>query len=250
MAQSSLLAADVPCVILAGGLATRLKPDTERCPKSLVPVAGELFVAHQLRWLASEGIHNVILAIGYLGALVQEYVLDGRAFGVDVSYSSDGDRLLGTGGALRKAIVEHGLTGPVMVLYGDSYVSVDLDAVVERYAEAQLPALMVVYENRNIVDVGNAGFDGRTVRYQKGHDDPIAAGLNLIDYGVSVFEAALIIERVRPGVAVDLAEIQAAVSAEGKLAGYEASTRCYEIGSPGGLAELEEHLRQRGLTAK
>jgi NDP-sugar pyrophosphorylase family protein len=245
MAPSSLRAVDVPCVILAGGLATRMLPHTERCPKFLAPVAGEPFAAHQLRWLSSEGVRQVVIAIGHLGAMIRRFVGDGQGFGLEVSYSSDGEHPLGTGGAVRKAIHEHGLQGPVMTIYGDSYLSVDLDDVVACYCRHQLPALTVVYENRNEFDHSNAAFNGRTVRYEKGVADPVAAGLDFIDYGLSIFEAATIMEAVPPGANVDLASIQAALSRAGRLAGYQALQRFYEVGSPSGLADLEHFLRER-----
>ena len=135
--------------------------------------------------------------------------------------------------------------GPVGVLYGDSYLTVDLDEIVACYCDSGLPALMVVFENRNEHDVSNAAFDGRLVRYDKGRRDPVGDGLRFIDYGLSVFDATLLLDRLPTGQPSDLSELQATLSREGQLAGYAASNRFFEIGSPGGLVDLESHLDGR-----
>jgi len=218
-------------------------PHTETCPKLLLPVAGEPFAAHQLRWLADEGVRQVVIATGHLGSMIEEYVGDGSRFGVAVSYAPDGPTLLGTGGAVRNAVVGHGLGGTVGVLYGDSYLSVDIDAVVAAYRASGLPALMVVYRNRGAFDRSNAAFDGRLVRYDK-HRDGNDPSFELIDYGLSVFDAG-VLTALPPDGPVDIAEVQATLSRAGQLAGFEATERFYEIGSPEGLAALEAALAAR-----
>jgi NDP-sugar pyrophosphorylase family protein len=222
-----------------------MRPHTDRLPKMLLPVAGEPFAAHQLRWLASEGVHHVVVATGYLGHLIEEFVGDGSAFGLEVSYSTDGPHSLGTGGATRQAVERCGARGAVGVLYGDSYLIVDLGEVVTSYLTGGLPALMVVFENHNEHDASNAAFDGRLVRYEKGRRDPLAAGLHFIDYGLSIFDSDLIIDRIPAGRPSDLSDLQAALSRGRQLAGYVATRRFFEIGSPVGLADLERHLTSR-----
>src|SRR5436309_3537115 len=112
-----------PVAILAGGLATRLRPLTEKIPKALVPVAGRPFLAHQLELLRENGITRVVLCVGYLGEMIRDEFGDGREFGVELSYSFDGAKLLGTGSAVRKALPLLGET--FYVLYGDSYLPID-----------------------------------------------------------------------------------------------------------------------------
>ena len=75
----------LPVAILAGGLATRLGPLTKKIPKSLIPIHGEPFVAHQLRLLQSSGIRHVILCVGHLGEMIEREVGNGSAFGVEVN---------------------------------------------------------------------------------------------------------------------------------------------------------------------
>ena len=116
----------LPVAILAGGLATRLRPITTRIPKALVEVAGEPFIAHQLRYLKAQGISEVVMCTGYLGEMIEAVVKDGAGFGVNVKYSPDGEKLLGTGGALRQALPL--LSDEFFVLYGDSFLPVDFKA--------------------------------------------------------------------------------------------------------------------------
>src|SRR5687767_15508520 len=121
--------ADLPVALLAGGLATRLRPITATTPKALVEVAGRPFIEHQLALLRRNGIRRVVLCLGYLGEQIQALLGDGAAHGVELDYSFDGEQLLGTGGALRRAAP---LLGQVFwVLYGDSYLDIDYCAVLE-----------------------------------------------------------------------------------------------------------------------
>ena len=94
----------LPVAILAGGMATRLRPVTEKVPKALLPIAGRPFIHWQLGLLAQQGVTDVVLCVGHLGEQIQAAVGDGSGFGVTVRYSFDGDTLLGTGGALKRAL--------------------------------------------------------------------------------------------------------------------------------------------------
>src|SRR5262249_61445762 len=110
--------ADVPVALLAGGLATRLRPLTVTIPKSLVEVSGRPFIDHQLALLRRNGIRRVVLCLGYLGEQIEQHLGDGVRLGLTLRYSHDGDRLLGTGGALRRALPL--LSEAFWVIYGDS----------------------------------------------------------------------------------------------------------------------------------
>ena len=154
----------LPVAILAGGLATRLRPITQTIPKALIEVAGKPFIHHQLDYLKKQGIEQVVLCIGYLGEMIQEVVGDGSTFGLRVIYSPDGPVLLGTGGALRQALPMLG--EDFFVLYGDSYLPVDFRAVQEAYLASHQPALMTVLKNGDRWDKSNVLFDqGRLVEY-------------------------------------------------------------------------------------
>ncbi len=229
----------LPVAILAGGLATRLRPITERIPKALVEVAGQPFLAHQLNLLKGQGITRVVLCVGHLGDMIERQFGDGAAHGVALSYCHDGPRLLGTGGALRQALP---LLGDAFyVLYGDSYLPIDYQAVAGAWRDSGQPALMTVYQNDGAWDTSNVELAaGRIARYDKRERTP---AMRHIDYGFSIFTAAVLEERpaAEP---FDLADVQRELAASGRLAGHEVAQRFYEIGSPAGLAELDQYLRQ------
>jgi NDP-sugar pyrophosphorylase family protein len=227
-----------PVAILAGGLATRLRPLTEKVPKLLIEVAGEPFLSHQLRLLQKAGLTRVVLCVGHLGEMIVDRYGDGRSWGVQIDYSFDGPRLLGTGGALIRALP---LLGDAFyVLYGDSYLPIDYLDVGRAFLASGRQGLMTVYENRGQYDSSNVSFeDGKIRVYDKKNRIP---EMHHIDYGLGVLRASTLNEWPRDAV-VDLADVYGRLVAQDELAGYEMSQRFYEIGSPNGLHELDVHLR-------
>jgi NDP-sugar pyrophosphorylase family protein len=233
---------NLPVAILAGGLATRLRPITERIPKLLVEVAGEPFFSHQLRLLKRSGLTRVVLCVGHLGDMIAKQYGDGSKWGVHIDYSHDGEKLLGTGGALIRALP---LLGDAFyVLYGDSYLPVDYTAVGRAFLDSGRLGLMTVYENRGAFDASNVWFeDGRIKLYSKQEKPP---QMRHIDYGLGVFRPAAFAGCPRDAV-VDLAAVQSDLCRRGELAGLEMKQRFYEIGSHAGLAELDQLLRSGAL---
>lgn len=225
------------CVILCGGLATRLRPITEKIPKSLITVNGEPFLAHQLRLLKSKGIDRAVLCVGYLGEMIQEFAGDGTNFGVRLSYSFDGPKLLGTAGAIRHA--KPLLDDEFFVLYGDSYLPCDYAAVYESFQQAGKSALMTFFRNEGSFDTSNVEAEnGVIVKYDKRARTP---RMHYIDYGLGVFRKS-VFESLTPDENYDLAAVYQNLLAEGNLAGYEVRERFYEIGSPAGIQDLERYL--------
>ena len=230
------------CLILAGGLGTRMKPTTGRLPKALILVCGRPFAEWQLEWLKGQGVGRVVFAVGHQGAEIRDALGDGRRFGLKISYSDEGGRPMGTAGAIRLAVDRGLLDERFLVLYGDSYLTVDVRAVWEAAARLGTP-LMTVFKNDGRWDASNATFaDGRVVRFEKGLADPAAAGLRHIDYGLAVLSRDVIEAEVPSGQPHDLAAVYGRLAVAGRLRGFEVPTRFYEVGSPEGLAELEAHL--------
>jgi N-acetyl-alpha-D-muramate 1-phosphate uridylyltransferase len=227
----------LPVAILAGGLATRLRPISETIPKSLVDVAGQPFIVRQLSYLRDQGVRKVVLCIGYLGEMIEDVVGNGSKFGLDVSYSPDGPVLLGTGGAIKKALPILG--DQFFVLYGDSFLPVDFGAVEQAYLESGLDALMTVLKNGDLWDKSNVLFsDGRLVEYNKRAPRP---EMTYIDYGLGVLSGAVLADYTAHQ-AFDLADVYQELSLQGQLAGLEVHERFYEIGSHTGLKETEAYL--------
>jgi NDP-sugar pyrophosphorylase family protein len=231
---------DIPVAILAGGLATRLRPITEKIPKSLVPVAGKPFLAHQLELLHTRGIRHAVLCLGYLGEMIQRDFGNGSAFGLRLDYSFDGPKLLGTGGAIKRALPLLG--DEFFVLYGDSYLPVEYRPIAEFFRRSGKLGCMTVYRNEGKYDTSNVVFrDGEIAVYDKKNRPP---EMRHIDYGLSLFQAA-VFDSYSADQPFDLAEVMGKLVHERQLAGYEIRERFYEIGSPAGLAELESLLKSK-----
>lgn len=234
--------ARVPVALLCGGRATRLGELAQALPKALVEVAGRPFVEHQLRGFEQAGVRRVVLCVGHLGDQIEERLGDGRALGLELAYSRDGERLLGTAGALQRALPLLG--GLFWVVYGDSYAFVDYRAVLASFARSDALALMTVFRNEGRWDRSNVVYrDGRLLRYDKSAPDPASTH---IDYGVSLLRAEAL-DGVPPGAPADLADVFRGLSAQGRLAGFEVTRRFYEIGSPEGLAETRAYLEAGGV---
>jgi NDP-sugar pyrophosphorylase family protein len=230
----------LPAAILAGGLATRLRPMTERIPKALVEVDGEPFLSHQLRLLAAGGIRRAVLCVGYLGEMIRDYAGDGSRFGMELAYAFDGQQLRGTAGAIAQALDLLGES--FFVLYGDSYLPCDYAAVEMAFAAAGKPALMTVYRNQDQWDTSNVEFgEGAIVAYDKKLRTP---RMQHIDYGLGVFHRAAF-AAIPPAGSADLADLYRQLLAGGDLAGMEVSERFYEIGSLQGIHELSGYLAGR-----
>jgi NDP-sugar pyrophosphorylase family protein len=230
----------LPVVILAGGLATRLQPTTLKMPKALIEVAGQPFIHHQLALLRERGVDQVVLCVGHFGEMIEDFVGDGSRFGLGVRYSYDGDVLLGTGGAIKKA--SGILPDEFMVLYGDSYLDIDFQPVVQRFFAENLPALMTVYHNRNAFAASNILMkEGRILKYDKETQDPV---MEYIDYGLiviwrDVFDPYPVNEPFA------LSLVLSRMAESGEVAAFEVGRRFYEIGSVQGLKETEEYIRNR-----
>jgi len=233
----------LPVAILAGGLATRLRPITQTIPKALIEVAGKPFVAHQLQYLQRQGISSVILCIGYLGEMIQEFVDDGSRWGLKVSYSLDGPVLLGTGGALKQALPMLGER--FFVLYGDSYLPINYANVQKAFIDSNQLGLMTVLKNKNQWDRSNVQFElGKLIEYNK---EVINSSMHHIDYGLGALQAR-VLGRYPNGESFDLSKVYNDLSTQQQLSGYEVFDRFYEIGSIQGIADTQTYLLQQ--TAK
>ena len=227
-------------VIIAGGQGTRLGELTREVPKPLVPVAGRPFLDHQLTLLASQGVDRVVLCIGHLGQQIRDFVGDGGSWGLSAAYSEDGPTLLGTGGSLKKAAPL--LDERFFMLWGDSYLLLDYRRVWQSFLASGLPGLMVAWRNQGRKEPSNVRLSGgRVAAYDKWAPGP---EFDCIDYGLSAFERG-VLERIPPGRPFAMEEMFRGLAAEGKLAAYVVEHPYFEIGSPAGLAELEQYLISR-----
>jgi N-acetyl-alpha-D-muramate 1-phosphate uridylyltransferase len=226
-----------PVAILAGGLATRLQPLTASVPKALLDVNGEPFIAHQLRLLRRSGVERVVVCAGYLGEMIRDSVENGGRFGLHVDYSFDGPRLLGTAGAVKRALPL--LAESFFVLYGDAYLPCDYAAVQQAFTERRALALMTVFRNDDRWDRSNVEFsDGRILAYDKTRR---TSRMCHLDYGLGVFSRRAF-DDVPPEAPHDLAMLYQSLLERGELAAWEVGQRFYEIGSFEGIEETRRYL--------
>ncbi len=224
-------------VIIAGGVATRLRPITETVPKSLILVAGKPFIAHQLHLLRKNGIKKVVICTGFLSRQIEDFVGDGSQYDLSVIFSDDGEKLLGTGGAVKKALPL--LEEEFFVTYGDTYLTVNFKDVYEYFRTQQSLGLMTVFKNCNAWDKSNIVFKGRQiVRYDKKNK---TEDMDYIDYGMGILKKSSFSAMVSKDV-FDLAELYQGMISKKQMSAYEVPERFYEIGSMSGLADTERFI--------
>lgn len=223
--------------LLAGGLATRLRPLTEKIPKALISVAGKPFILRQLEYMQSQGISRVVICSGYLGKMIFDFVNSINTLDLEILYSDDGKTLLGTGGAIKKAIPLLG--DNFFIIYGDAFLPINFLSVQHAYLSSKKPALMTVLKNQNMWDKSNVLFrDGELIEYNK---ITPKIDMDYIDYGLGIVSAS-IFEEYPDKIAFDLAELYHYLSTKNQLAGFEVFQRFYEIGNHTSLKEAEEYF--------
>jgi NDP-sugar pyrophosphorylase family protein len=229
----------LPVAVLAGGLATRLRPLTETIPKSMIEICGEPFAHWQTKLLAKAGIKEIVYCVAYRSEMIEGFLGDGSKYGIRIRYSHDGQEPVGTGGAVVKALSHLGYR--FMVLYGDSYLPIDYSRVEKEFARSQKAALMTVYANNGKFDTSNVDFtDGVLNQYQKGIELP---EMKYIDYGLSCFDAS-VFSQYKGELPVDLAQICTHLASDKQLAGYEVFERFYEIGSHQGILDFTAYIER------
>jgi len=223
--------------IIAGGLASRMLPLTEKIPKSLLSVNGKPFIHWQLDYLSKQGIDKVVICTGFLGEQIEDSVGDGKKFGLEVVYSNDGPSLLGTGGSLKQALPHLG--EHFFVLYGDSFLPINFHDVQLFYESLGESALMTVFKNNGQWDKSNVYYEkDRIILYDKKSQ---LEAMQFIDYGLGILSAEVFVPFKNKGY-LDLADVYNNLSKAGRLAGYEVFERFYEIGSHEGLKEAHFFL--------
>ena len=222
-------------VILAGGLATRLRPLTTEAPKSMVRIHGKPFLQYQIELLRKNQIDDIVLCIGHLGEQIEEYFGDGHQFGVHIRYSREGERLLGTAGALKNA--QALLDDQFLVMYGDSYLLLDYAKIYEHFLQSDKQALMVVYKNRDRYEPSNVVVRDNLVQaYDKRRKTP---DMIYIDEGLSAFRRK-VLDMIPAGQFVSLEEVFAKLIERRELLAYETHQRFYTIGTIEALEEFRQ----------
>jgi NDP-sugar pyrophosphorylase family protein len=239
----------ITCLVLAGGLGTRMADFTKSIPKILIPVGSRPFLHHQLDLLEQQWFSKIVLSLGYLGTMVVEELESHPHPGLQISFIFDGDVPLGTGGAARKACEIDISDQFFFITYGDSYLPFNPQAMVSEFNAQKYEAVMALYSNSENLDKNNARISqDSSVTYIKNVPNPKEFGLNMIDFGISYVSRESILRVVPSNISSDLAEYFQEISTEQKLQGLISKQRFYEIGSYAGRDELESYLSNQKAT--
>jgi NDP-sugar pyrophosphorylase family protein len=226
----------VKAVVLVGGEGTRLRPLTFTTPKPLLPIANEPFLERQLGWLASHGVDEVVLSLGYRADAFHQHFRHDR-FGHEVygevalRYAVE-DEPLGTAGAIRFAA--EGIDERLIVCNGDILTELDLGAMVrfhdERNAEATISLTQV--DDPSAFGVVPTRDDGGVIAFVE-KPAPGKAPSNWINAGTYIVEPAFL-ERIPPrlNVSVERETFPRMLQQPGLLFGYSSSGYWLDIGTP------------------
>ena len=227
-------------VILCGGKATRLYPLTKKIPKSMMRFEGKPFLEQQLDLLKKNRIFDIVLCVGYKAEQIKKYFGDGKNFGVEIKYSSDKKRLLGTGGALKKA--ENLLEDSFLVMWGDSYLPFNFQKAIKFFKKSNKPGMMIVFKNLNKYEPSNVEVKNNLVKsYSKKRK---TKKMKYIDYGISIYRKE-VLKYLPKNQVCDLTKLQQALIKKRQLLAYPAEKRFYQIGSPDGLEELKNYIKRK-----
>ena len=225
---------------MAGGLGTRMSRFTKELPKALIPASGKPFIRYQLENLSRQGISQVLISTGYLGEQIEAEVEAHCPKGMSVTCISDGPTLLGTGGSLRRLFDLSCLDDIFMLTYGDSYLTINHEAVCRAFNPRSFEALMTVCSNDSGHELGNAIVEhDRVSLYRKGEND---SRMKWIDYGLSVLQSSSLERMIEPNISSDISHLFESLSRQGRLQAYVSNEHYFEIGSETGLMEFERYL--------
>jgi MurNAc alpha-1-phosphate uridylyltransferase len=225
----------LPVAILAGGLATRIKPISDSIPKSLIDINGKPFLEWQLQLLEKSNCELVVICISHKSELIEEFLHKRATSQLEIRLSWDGEKQLGTGGALIKAM---NLLGPAfMVLYGDSYLPIDYEKIANFFLKENCLALMTIMKNNLNAEISNVIYENGFVK--KYNKEKYEESMDYIDFGLNVFKAEAF-NNYPLNEEVDLSAIQSGLATRKQIVGYLVNQRYYEVGSFKGIQDFSE----------
>lgn len=227
-------------VIIAGGLATRLRPLTDDIPKSLISIEGKPFLQYQLELLNRNGLEEIVLCVGYLGKKTEDFFGSGDRFGVKIKYSYEKEKLLGTGGALKLA--EPYLDEHFFLIWGDSYVRLNYKEMYEFHLKNShdFDVTIAIFYNIKQYDKSNIIYErGIIKKYEKNSKHE----MKYIDAGIMVFNKK-VLKRIPYGKVFQIEDLLRKFAKEGKLKPFLLKKRYYEIGSLKGLNQFTKFVKR------
>ena len=217
-------------MILAAGRGERMRPLTDSLPKPLLPVAGKPLIVHHIERLARSGIRQLVINHAHLGGMIEAYLGDGSAWGVEIQYSAE-KKALETGGGILRALPLLG-EAPFMVVNGDIWCDIDFGGL---HLADQMLAHLVLVSNPPHHPEGD--FVLREGRVQ------VDEGPRLTFSGIGVYHPRLFVECTAG--AFPLAPLLKAAMARHQVSGEHYQGRWIDVGTPQRLAVLESQLGGR-----
>ena len=136
-------------MILAAGLGTRLKPFTNSTPKALVPILGKPVIEHVILKLKKQGFNEVIINIHHFGDQIIDFIKSKNYFDIRIEFSDERDKLLDTGGAIKKASWFFDADESILIHNTDIISDVNLSAVYDNHIQNKAMATLVVNERES-----------------------------------------------------------------------------------------------------
>jgi MurNAc alpha-1-phosphate uridylyltransferase len=230
----------LPIAILAGGFATRIKPLSNSIPKSLVEIYEKPFLEWQLQLLEKNNFKRVVICASHRSDMIEDFIANRPKTNLEILFSLDGDKQLGTGGALIKARKLLGKS--FLVIYGDSYLPVDFNEVAEYFLESNKPALMTVVRNNFNSEPNNVIFkNGYIQKYDKRNP---TEDMQYIDFGLNAFNSD-VFNNYPSNEYIELSSIQTTLATRKELIGFQVSQRFYEVGSFDGIKIFQNYLKDQ-----
>jgi NDP-sugar pyrophosphorylase family protein len=222
-------------VILAGGLGERISSKYPDTIKSLIEFNNKPFIYYQLELLKRNGFNEVVICSGHGASELVKY-LSKHDFNMKITLSNDGDKLLGTGGAIKKALPY--LNSEFMVMYGDSYLDFNYKQTINKFVLGKKLALMSIFKNEGKYDKSNVRYNnGKILEFNKEKFND--KRFKYIDYGANFFKADAF--RYTPEI-FDLSMLQTTLLYRNELDCDVIKERFYEIGSLTGIEEFRKFI--------
>jgi NDP-sugar pyrophosphorylase family protein len=232
----------IPILILAGGLATRLRPLSKKTPKSLFLFKGEAFLYYQLRLLKKNGFKNIIICSGYLHNRIRSFVQSNKIkyLNLKIKLSRDGIKPRGTLGSIIKAL-KLIKTNFFFVINGDSFVTLEFKLILKKFDLIKKRPLMIIFKNSNKLERSNVMIKKGKILYNKKlHNNK----MKYIDYGVYFFYKKNFQSLKKNKTFLDLSDFLASISEKECLDYMVTKKKYFEIGSWKGINRFERLINE------
>ena len=230
-------------ILLAGGLGKRLGGLTKATPKPLIKINKIPFIKYQLDMLKKQGFRDIVICAGYLNEMFYDQIGNGKEYDINIKYSIDFPKLLGTGGAIKKALPL--VTNNFFIMYADSYLRVNLCDVLDKFKKSKKNLLMTIFKNENNFDKSNIEIKEDYVIYNKKFPNK---KMNYIDYGLSIANKNAFTSMFNDK--FDYSELLELESLNKNIIAFEVKKRFYEIGTLSGLKEFEKFIKNNNIDYK